>query len=282
MTRLKSSDLKGMSASLATFDLQLRRQTGRDLGGVAAHALGCDSNALTALASPPRVGVVRLTCGKGAIPGFTDTVAGIAGHLGAHAFVAGATDAAGLAEVCEQGAEIVMMADDERFVAINLASRRVSDNSVMTGKGFAAALDLMAAGLQSKTALVLGCGPVGRAAAAALAGFGARVTVFDLAADRSRALADDILKVAGTPIKVAEDLYSVLASHTHILDATPAGAFIPTEVVTPETVIAAPGVPCGVKSAAMAELGERLLFDSLRIGVASMLMDSLQEETIPA
>lgn len=278
MTRLKSTDLSGMITSLTKFDLQLGRQTGRDLAGIAAHAVGCDPKGFDLLESPPLVGVVTLTCGKGAISGFADTVAAIVGYLGANALVARATDAAGLAEACDRGAEVVMLSDDERFVAINLLTRRVSDNSVMTGKGFAAALDLMAGGLCGRSALVLGCGPVGRAGAVALTVFGARVTVFDPAVDRSRSLAADLLEKAKIRIEVARDLYSALAGNHYVIDATPADGFITAEAITSKTLIAAPGVPCGVTQTAATKLGDRLLFDPLRIGVASMLLDALQPE----
>mgnify|MGYP006285399461 CR=1 FL=1 len=276
MTRLQSSDIQDMSASLVAFDDQLRRQTGHDLLGVAAHAVGYDLHALKGRLSPPRVGVICMTCGQGAIPGFAQTVASIVDHLGGLAFVAGSPDAAGLAEACEQEADIVMLSDDTRFVAINLERRTVADNSVMTGKGFAAALDLMAGGLKSHSALILGCGPVGRAATATLTDFGARVTVFDPNTDRSRALADDCLQTTGQSIEIAPDLSSALGQYRYILDATPAGAFIPEDVLVPASRIAAPGVPCGATSAAEAQLGDRLLFDPLRIGVASMLLKALQ------
>lgn len=45
------------------------------------------------------------------------------------------------------------LADDNRFVAISLITRKVLDNSQATGRFFAAALDLMAGGIMNREVL---------------------------------------------------------------------------------------------------------------------------------
>ena len=45
--------------------------------------------------------------------------------------------------------------------------------------------------------------------------------------------------------------------------------------VREETLVAAPGMPCGVTAGAICKLGLRLLHDPLQIGVAAMLIDVL-------
>lgn len=259
---------------LPDFDRRLRRQTGLGLRGIASRAAGVTECTLGGAAGKTRVAAVTLTGGDGALDGFAEAVAAVAGFLGADAFVTRSADAAGLAEAYESGAEIVMLADDERFVAINLVTRRVSDNSRLTGRAFATALDLMAGGLRRRGALVLGCGPVGRSAAEVLAGRGASVTVFDPEISRSRELVSRLRRISGAPVMAAESLRAALSSHTYLLDATPSGGFIAGDAIDERTLVAAPGVPCGVTAEAAALLGERLLYDPLCLGVAAMLMDA--------
>ena len=92
-------------------------------------------------------------------------------HIGFNAFLTQNTDASGVAEAFENSADILMMADDRRFVALAPKSCHVIDNAVATGKGFAAELDLMAGGLRGNKVLIIGCGPVGQSAAEALIEF---------------------------------------------------------------------------------------------------------------
>ena len=240
MTRLQTADFSNIPGTLREFDLRLRLQTGSGLKGVAARAAGLTGDVSGIPGPGVRVAVIPMTCGEGVLNGFSEAVAAIAGHLGADSFVVRGTDVAGLAEAFESGAEIVMLADEERFVAINLATRRVSDNSEMTGRAFATALDLMAAGLRARKALLLGCGAVGRAAATALTGYGALVTVFDPDTGRSRKLASDLEEARGVSVLVAPDLRTALSSHECILDATPAGGFITGESIGARTILCFP------------------------------------------
>ena len=278
MTRLTSADFFHIPFALDEFDEGLRRRTGKGLKEIAVRAAGISEDAAGAVGPSLKVAAVGMTCGEGVLTGFAEAVAAIAGYVGANAFATRATDAAGLAEAFESGADIVLLADEERFVALNLATRRVSDNSRMTGRAFATALDLMAGGLTGRKALVLGCGPVGRAAAEALTGYGASVEVFDSMAERSRSLALELAKSSGVSVVAASNLREALSGNKFILDATPAGAFIQAESIGVETILSAPGIPCGATPEAAAILGERLLHDPLCLGVATMVMDAAKGE----
>jgi pyrrolysine biosynthesis protein PylD len=55
-----------------------------------------------------------------------------------------------------------------------------------------------------------------------------------------------------------------------IFDATNTGDHIDLERITKRTLVAAPGMPCGITAAARRALGNRLLHDPLHIGVATM------------
>jgi pyrrolysine biosynthesis protein PylD len=156
-------------------------------------------------------------------------------------------DAAGLAHLVRSGARIILTADDDCYMALNLERRLVADNGQATGQGFALALDAMAGGLAGKPVLVLGCGPVGRAAARVLMEIGARVTVYDL----DQELAQSFCFSNG--LHMARGLESALLEHDYLVEATTAADLIQARHLGPKSMVAAPGVPCGVEAEAWQE-----------------------------
>jgi 3-methylornithyl-N6-L-lysine dehydrogenase len=104
-----------------------------------------------------------VTAGQGVITDFSETVCAVLKFLGFKAWVTDQPDTRGLASAFEKKADAVMMADDYKFVGINLHTREVVNNSEATSRVFVAALDLMAGGIKDHTVLVMGCGPVGEA-----------------------------------------------------------------------------------------------------------------------
>jgi len=269
MTRLTTDDIAGIGSGLSQYDRQLQAQTGKTLAGIACHAAAMAEADFVAWRQGMRVGVVPLTCGQGAIGGFCEAVAAVAGHLGFESFVTRETDAAGMAEACERRADMVLSADDGCFVALDFYTGKVSDNSVLTARGFVAGLDLMAGGLKGRHVLVIGCGPVGAAAVEALLQRGARVSVHDLNDKRMEELARRAR--AGITTETAP----AMGDWELFFDASNGTEIIGSEHVREKTLVAAPGMPCGVTDAAVEKLGPRLLHDPLQIGVAAMLADIL-------
>jgi len=270
MTRLKSEDIRDIGDDWVAYEAELQTITGRGLAGVAAHAAGIDTAAAAERLAALAVWAVPMTCGQGVIGGFSRAVARIAGHLGCRAHCAAQSDAAGLAEAFENGADLILLSDDSRFVAIDAARRQVVDNGAATGTGFAAGLDLMAGGLTGRTIVVMGCGPVGRAAAAAAASFGASVRLHDLKPDRCRRAVDD-LKQQGVQAGNVAGIEEALDRHRLIIEATNSPDTIPAARIHADTRIAAPGVPLGLDRRARTRAAGRLLHDPLEIGVATML-----------
>ena len=270
MTRLTGEDIREVSPGLAEYDRELKEKTGLDLLGLACRAAGLDLWEAARLIPDHPVGVVSLTCGQGLIPGFGATLARIARHLGFPAQAQQNPDAAGLAQAVAGGARIILTADDDRYVALNLEQRYVADNGEATGRGFALALDGLAGGLAGKEALILGCGPVGRAGALALLELGVRVSVCDL----DQALARSFCQRTGA--RQVQEVEAGLAAHRHILEATTAPDLIREEHFTDQTRVAAPGVPCGVEAGALAKHGARIIHDPLQIGTATMLLMALK------
>lgn len=276
MTRLITQDIANISSELERFDSVLREKTGRSLLGVACHAAGIVKNPTSELIASLKVNVVPMTCGQGIIEGFSEAVESILAHIGFKAFVTQNTDASGVAEAFENNVDILMMADDRRFVALVLKSCCVIDNAVATGKGFAAALDLMTEGLKGQKALVIGCGPVGQSAAETLIHFGARVSVYDINQKRCGGFAEQTLRSDGVIIVIETSLEQALNNHRFVIEATNSADVIGQEYLRPEIFISAPGMPLGISVAAYKKAQAHILHDPLQTGVATMGLMALK------
>ena len=274
MTRLKTGDIKDISGQLAAYDSELLDRTGHTLRGIASHALDIPGEVFQPLSRNVNIGVVPIRGGKGVIEGFSLTVKDIVNHIGFNGFVTDGTDVEGIAGAVEKGAEVIMMADDSRFVALNVKQGRVVDNAGATARGFVAGLDLMVGGLKGQTVLIIGCGPVGRNAALAAFHRGARVSVFDIEAQRSRSLAREVEELTGKSVNIEVSFKDALRNHHFLVEATNAAGIIVESFITPETYIAAPGMPLGLTPAAIKTISNRLLHDPLQLGVAVMALEA--------
>ncbi|MCE5284638.1 MAG: 3-methylornithyl-N6-L-lysine dehydrogenase PylD [Pelosinus sp.] len=270
MTRLKETDIEEISGALTIYNKTLQANFGAGLFDIAAYAVNKQPGEMVALLDKATIGVVPITSGQGVISGFSATVQSIINFLGGKAFVTKGSDVGGLAEAVSRGAEVLFLADDDNFVALHLKSGRVVCNSEATGRGYSAALALMAQGLSKKQVLVVGAGPVGLGAAAFLLQQQAIVSVFDINRKKAEAIRKSL-----PDVQVADSLEAALAKCSLVLEATPSANVIKACHVTEKMMVAAPGVPLGVEPEAAALLNNRLLHDVLEIGVATMLFSVL-------
>ncbi|MDR2698113.1 MAG: 3-methylornithyl-N6-L-lysine dehydrogenase PylD [Candidatus Methanoplasma sp.] len=259
MTRLTDEMVKDIIGSLDGTNDMLVDQTGMNALELACDAVGIgpDMIELTGL----RVGVVPVTSGMGIIKKFSESVAEIVRKLGMDAFVTEAADVTGLAEALSAGAEMIFMADDIKFIAINTTNGRFSNNSFSTAAGYVSALKGAAGGLAGKEVLVLGAGRVGSIAAEIMTDMGAYVTVYDIDKDKTRDLSERI------GVKITNDLGGDLSAHDLVFNAAPAP--IDGRHVREGTIFSSPGIPfpfdeLGVKKA------KRIIHDPLDIGVSVM------------
>jgi pyrrolysine biosynthesis protein PylD len=276
VTRLSAADIIGISSDLTDYDADLMSKTGRSLKGIACGAAGISESKLRKILPELSIGVIPVTGGLGIISRFCDTLANIILHMGGRAFVTQAPDVAGMAQAFMEKADIIMLADDDCFVAIDIQSRRVADNAKATGKAFAAGLNLMVGDLNDRRVLVIGCGPVGSSAAETLVRTGARVSVFDINRRRCSDLAQAIKLSLNAQIHIEQELNAALNAHRLIVDASPAADIIDAGHITTDTYISAPGVPCGLTAPAISKVSDRLLHDPLQFGVATMLADAVK------
>jgi len=263
LTRLITEWIMDMEEGCQKRDLELKAKTGLSLLEIAAAAAGKEPEALRRLAGDGLlVAAVPVTAGLGVIGQFAQSVAAIIKTAGFDCFVTEATDVDGIHEAHVKNADIIFLADDRRFVAINTRERKIGENNMATAAGYGAALEAMMKkqghSLTGARVLVLGYGPVGRQAADFLAGKGAQVTVFDKNPD------------AGQPFALDE-----IKNFQFVFEATPESGWLTPELLHPNGIIAAPGIPLGLNDTATRQFKDRLVHDMLDIGTATMLAMAL-------
>ena len=220
--------------------------------------------------------MVPVNAGQGVISNFSETVCAILRFLGFTAEVAQKSDTAGIALAFEMGADAIFMADDHQFVGLNLQTRSVVDNSEATGRIYSTALDLMAGGIKGRDILVLGCGPVGEAAARKLLSAGARVILHDLNMVTSQRTKTKLSKLSDPGnISVAESINNSIGTYGYIVDSTPTENAVPNKLLSENTYVVAPGVPLGISSKGCDILKNHLIHDKLELGVAAMAVSIL-------
>ncbi len=275
MTRLTSSDIQGISEELPAYESSLMKKTGCSLRQLACRAMKVTEIDVQTSLEHTLVGVIPMTSGGGVLKGFCGTVAKIVNHIGCRAFATRSTDASGIAEAVEKKADILMFADENRFVALDMQHRKLMDNADATGRGFVAGLNLMAESLNDQKVLVLGCGPVGQSAVKALAKTGCRISVYDIETKAYDRVSTEFKNDPDIEIQFLYNLDLALHQHALMVDASPAGGFIGARHISPHTIISAPGMPLGLDRSALAAIGGRLLHDPLQIGVATMVVGAL-------
>lgn len=281
MTRLTEDDVRGLIAGLLRFESGLVEVSGLTLRSLAARTVALDAELAAAATAGAGAGrapelpaaasfaCVPVTTGEGIISGFGECVAVILGRLGWSARVTGQPDVRGLQEAVDGGAEVLFVADDHRFVALNVRKARCVDDDPATAHGYVTALEAAAGGLEGRHVLLLGLGPVGRAAAGRLLARGAELTVVE--PDDARVALALRQGLAFTRAELSEGLTRA----DLVFDATPAPAVIDAPQIGPATIAAVPGVPSAFTAAAQSRLGVRHIHEPLAVGVAVMAARAL-------
>jgi 3-methylornithyl-N6-L-lysine dehydrogenase len=274
VTRLTERDMKELGKGLDAVERRLERLTGLDLAGVGARAFTMRpdaerENAARISLTAARVAVVPISSGKGTIPRFVDTVATLCARVGCDSYVTSRPDVSGFWEAFARRATLVFAADDHQFLAINPRRGRVADNDRCTANAYVAALDAAADGVAGKNVLVVGMGPVGKAAASRLLELGAVTLIAEKDQAKAAAALFDL------PAVELVDTDTGLGRCRLVVDATPSRDFVAASWVRKNSIVAAPGWPCGVTKEGREALGDRLIHEPLALGVAAMAADAL-------
>lgn len=264
MTRLTDEMVKDIITTLDSTNDMLVSLTGMNALELACDAIGItpDMINLTNL----KVGVVPMTSGLGVIKKFSESVAEITRKLGMDAFVTSSADVTGIAEALSEGSELIFMADDIQFIALNTKNGKFSNNSFSTAAGYVSALNGAADGLSKKDVLVLGAGRVGSIAAEILMTLGAEVTIYDIDTKRAIALSNRI------GAEMIEELEEALVTHDYVFNASPI-ASIDEKFIKNGAIISSPGIPYPFDKEAEKK-AKAIIHDPLDIGVAVMAIQA--------
>lgn len=239
MTRLAEADIDTIEKELKAYDRLFRSQTGYTLEEIACQAAG-----IRGKVRKRKTAAISVTSGMGIIGGFAQTEAAILRHCGIETFVSDKPDVGGIWEAYEEGCELAFLADDDSYVAVGIGNTARSENGEATGRGYgaalAAAIRKRGKSLPGSKVLILGAGPVGGAAARYLAETGAIPVICDLDEEKSQGLAGQIAQAQAVPAETK------IGEYTFIVDATTAANIIDEKDVSEDTLIAAPGMPCGI------------------------------------
>lgn len=210
--------------------------------------------------------VIPMTCGLGTISGFSDSVNATLKNLGMRSFVTSGTDVVGITEAIRSDADIIFMADDEQFIALNVRMHKYVDNTESTARGYVAALEAAGGPLQNKAVLVIGCGRVGSVAIDLLSKICARVCVVDICYERAARLQDQYCD-----LEIYSDTETAVRENSLIINCSPAP--IPGNWIMEGSIISSPGVPYSFDSEG--ERKAKIIHDPLSIGVSVMAVMSM-------
>lgn len=262
MALLTPEDLENINKQLQEADSAVRRVTGLDIKGVCKDFYGttpcCE-----------KIGIVPVTSGNGIIGSFSESLHAIAGYFGFDSFVTDTPDVSGYYEAVRNGAQIILMADDNTFLAHNLKNGKIANNQPCTGIIYAEIASRYPK-TNSKDVLAVGLGKVGFPGAAHFVNKGFRVYGYD--ADRE--LLDKTVSSLGIipfdPVNPDNpEKFSI------IFEATPCADTIPESVISENCVISTPGIPCAISKELQRKYGVELIMEPLGIGTASMLYSVL-------
>lgn len=266
MTRLISEWIYGIEENAAEWNERLKYNIGLDFIDLATLNSKADRAGIIKATKEYRVAVIPITSGLGTITSFAESVAAIVRSMGFNAFVTEKTDVDGIYEAYTRGAEIMFMADDDRYIAINRRTGEVSDNNIATATGYAEVLLAMASkehlDLKVEVA-VLGYGIIGKLIAEHLAKKGVDVHIFDKDV-RKRS---EVEESGFTWIDSKESL----RQYELIADATSEGGWLDQGLLHKDALISAPGVPLSLTDNAMTSYEGRFIHDLLEIGTACMV-----------
>ncbi len=267
MTRLTETDVTTLTRDLEAFEARLLAATGLGLRDLALRT-ATEGDRCVQLRGA-RVAAVPMSSGEGVIPGFSACVVATLLHLGCDAWMTTQPDVSGVQVAVAAGAAVLFLADDHRFIALNLTRGCSVDDDPATADGYVTALEAAAGGLGGREVLLLGLGPVGRAAVRRLTSRGAMVLVVEPDEERLVAARD-----VGLDFETTE-LAGGLARCDLVFDASPAADIIDATDVRAGTIAAVPGMPSAFTAAAQEMLGVRHIHEPLAIGVAVMAARAL-------
>ncbi|MGL4483509.1 MAG: 3-methylornithyl-N6-L-lysine dehydrogenase PylD [Anaerovoracaceae bacterium] len=278
MTRLTKNMIEEIPNSFEKKNILLREKIGKgyfDLGKAILNSK-IDLEKISKMS----VAVVPVTTGLGEIGNFAESVKAIAEGLGFKSDITQTKDVEGLFEAKNLDADIAMMADDNRFLAINLKTGKVTENDYCTAAGYIKALELMAGknkiDIKNEEILLIGYGRMGKVAYEMLREKGYNVAILE----------DETYRVNGIKEDIEYEHYSEnefifdrkkIRNYKLILDCSNKGSWIKEEMLNEKTIVSAPGIPLSLDDKAAEKFDKNLVHDCLELGTAVMLVSCAAE-----
>jgi pyrrolysine biosynthesis protein PylD len=262
MALLTPEDLENINRQLQEADSAVMRITGLDIKGLCKDFYGTTPYC-------EKVGIVPVTSGNGIIGNFSESLHAITEYFGFDSFVTDMPDVSGYYEAVRNGAQIILMADDNTFLAHNLKNGKIANNQPCTGIIYA---EIASRYLKtdSKDVLAVGLGKVGFPGAAHFVHKGFRVYGYD--ADRDL-LEKTVSNLGIIPFDPNNPDNS--KKFSIIFEATPCAGTIPESLISENCVISTPGIPCAISKELQKKYGVELIMEPLGVGTASMLYSVL-------
>ncbi len=279
-----------MPCGMNEYNNNLRKISGVDLAGLVMHIYGIDEKEMDHLRKVVKVCAVPVTQGMGVIASFSESVAAITGSMGFESSVSPSTDVEGLYDAVRSGADVIFMADDDRYLAMDMVKGAIGENDRCTALGFAALAGIMtnerddAAGkiedLGRHRVLQAGFGRVGKEMAAILADRG---VAFDLLEKDEKAIGQfkGFLSERGLDPgrhRVVKDPRDMI-EYDVVLDLTNEGGWITGSMVREDMTYLSPGLPLSLTEEAVEMLGDRCFYDELETGTGVMLGEILYQRS---
>ncbi|HKK96407.1 MAG TPA: 3-methylornithyl-N6-L-lysine dehydrogenase PylD [Anaerovoracaceae bacterium] len=258
MTRLKTEWIEDISGRMSLYNETLKQRTGVDLSGLMSISFELREDTLYNEKMHRKVCVVPITQGEGLIDKFSESVANVINSMGFEAFVTKNTDVDGVYEATLKGADIIFMADDIRYMALNIKNGKKGENDYCTALGYVDVLFQMAKYRNRKIGkgdiLILGYGNLGKHAEKILLERKFKPKVYDK------------LENVNQSIKMEE-----IKDYEYILDFTNEGGWLDIEKLNKDVLYASPGVPLSLNNKTVKKLKDKAVYDVLEIGTAIML-----------
>ncbi len=263
MTRLITEWIKDIQDSIREKEAKLKEKTGLSYAALAAKTSGWSISDIERATQHIKVGVVPVTSGQGTIGSFAESACAVTSCMGFRSFVTECFDVNGIFQAHKKEADILFMADDDRYISFNLNKKKMIDNNFATAAGYLTALEEAQGSFIGKEVLLLGFGVLGQEFLKRLMKKGIRVTGYDV--DEKR------LKTMGWSGASILEAPEEMQRFKLIIDATSQGGWIHKGMLHPDAWIAAPGIPLSFDEETFLEYESRTIYDYLEIGTAAML-----------
>jgi pyrrolysine biosynthesis protein PylD len=257
MALLTPEDLKNINMQLEEADASVRRATGLDIKEVCKALYKTRPREET-------IGIVPITSGNGIIGSFSESLLAIIEYFGLEGFITEMPDVSGYYQAVKDEANIILMADDNTFLAHNLENGKIANNQPCTGIIYAEIISRYLHA-DSKDVLALGLGRVGLPGVAHLVKKGFNVYGHD---PDEKLLERAVSEFGITPY--APDTENP-KKFSMIFEATPCENTIPESALAEKCLVSTPGIPCGISEELREKYDVEIVMEPLGVGTASML-----------